>query len=774
MAIIANAQQISIGNAALFYDASVCSTGGINSTFTGSWANKARALSEPFNFLVYDKAGTPFLADHAMLEVTCDKADDDSLIVLLLGYSQGDTSSIYYDTLYVKAVANKVTYAVFSPSLTSSSLDFPTMGRLSVANEDSGANGAFPYFGVFPDTNIWTMRLVAWKSPYEVSGATTITIGDYQLDSDTTSWDATKTDLDAEQDTSSALTWPDTVATIVTVSDTTVMSARISAKPDSGAVAFMVQAETIAGNWINTANPWAADEIVSTMATEAEVPGLETDAAHDNISELGGAASDAQVPNDITLDTTNATDVQWDQYIEQHQTQVGDYLDPADSADAATRTYVDTQDNAQDDFSELSGTVADAQIAAGAVDGGTAGEIQDSTITAADLTADAVSAEELNATGVEAELEAVLDLSELQGSVTDAQVPDNITITETGDISAVTAGDGLSGGGADGAVTVTANVLSGGGIAITTDSLEIDDEVAQDLSGAMFTGNTETGITVTYQDDDGTVDLVVSDFLDPADSAGVAYRDWVSGLDFLDPADSADVAYRTWVGATYQPLEATLTDIADGTIAENLVNTAYPFAVNEGGTGANTLTDGGLLVGSGTDAITALGVATNGQIPVGDGTTDPVLATMTGTANELTVTNGAGTITLSLPEQIAAVPLKKNFSVAIVNPKHLVADTSNIWANLTGVVYTIDSILVETDGSVDDFDFTLVEMPLTTGAAAVIEAMQVGTETGTARRQNWFTSIDNGTIASGAKIGIVTPADSTDQLLIQFYGNLTP
>jgi hypothetical protein len=36
-----------------------------------------------------------------------------------------------------------------------------------------------------------------------------------------------------------------------------------------------------------------------------------------------------------------------------------------------------------------------------------------------------------------------------------------------------------------------------------------------------------------------------------------------------------------WGTATFQPLESTLTDIADGTIAENLVNTANPWADNE-------------------------------------------------------------------------------------------------------------------------------------------------------------------------------------------------
>jgi len=67
------------------------------------------------------------------------------------------------------------------------------------------------------------------------------------------------------------------------------------------------------------------------------------------------------------------------------------------------------------------------------------------------------------------------------------------------------------------------------------------------------------------------------------------------------------------------------------------------LSVANGGTGASTLTDGGILLGSGTGAITALGVASNGQIPIGDGTTDPVLATITGD-DAITITNSAGGI----------------------------------------------------------------------------------------------------------------------------------
>jgi hypothetical protein len=49
------------------------------------------------------------------------------------------------------------------------------------------------------------------------------------------------------------------------------------------------------------------------------------------------------------------------------------------------------------------------------------------------------------------------------------------------------------------------------------------------------------------------------------------------------------------------------------------------LTVARGGTGATSLTDGGVLLGSGAGAITATAVLTDGQMLVGDGTTDPAL-----------------------------------------------------------------------------------------------------------------------------------------------------
>ena len=74
------------------------------------------------------------------------------------------------------------------------------------------------------------------------------------------------------------------------------------------------------------------------------------------------------------------------------------------------------------------------------------------------------------------------------------------------------------------------------------------------------------------------------------------------------------------------------------------LDTALPVA--SGGTGTSTFTDGGVLLGSGTGAVTALGQATNGQLVIGSTGADPVLATLTGGAN-ITVTNTAGAISIA-------------------------------------------------------------------------------------------------------------------------------
>ena len=71
-----------------------------------------------------------------------------------------------------------------------------------------------------------------------------------------------------------------------------------------------------------------------------------------------------------------------------------------------------------------------------------------------------------------------------------------------------------------------------------------------------------------------------------------------------------------------------------------------------GVSGLTGVTSGGVLYSDGAGGVTGSGVLTNGQLLIGDGTTAPTAAALTGTSNQVTVTNGAGSITLSTPQDI--------------------------------------------------------------------------------------------------------------------------
>jgi hypothetical protein len=112
-------------------------------------------------------------------------------------------------------------------------------------------------------------------------------------------------------------------------------------------------------------------------------------------------------------------------------------------------------------------------------------------------------------------------------------------------------------------------------------------------------------------------------------AAGATTQILVGGGASALPAWGTDLPTAVTIGAKYVYR-------ADGT----------DVSVADGGTGASTLTDHGILLGSGTAAITPLGAATNGQLPIGSTGFDPVLATIT-EGEGIDVTNAAGSITVA-------------------------------------------------------------------------------------------------------------------------------
>jgi hypothetical protein len=82
-----------------------------------------------------------------------------------------------------------------------------------------------------------------------------------------------------------------------------------------------------------------------------------------------------------------------------------------------------------------------------------------------------------------------------------------------------------------------------------------------------------------------------------------------------DPVAESGATARTSLGAAARGANSDIT---------SLTGLTTDLTVAQGGTGAGTFTDGGILLGSGTGAITAMSALADGSIVVGDGSTDPV------------------------------------------------------------------------------------------------------------------------------------------------------
>jgi len=185
-------------------------------------------------------------------------------------------------------------------------------------------------------------------------------------------------------------------------------------------------------------------------------------------------------------------------------------------------------------------------------------------------------------------------------------------------------------------------------------------EVVQDTVGAMFSSNTETGITATYEDSDGTIDLVTS----------------ISGFNTDNLSEGSSNLYHTTervqdvVGGmvssnTENGISVTYDD-SDGTLDFNVNDPTISLTGDV--TGSGTMTDLGntsialtIAAGSVDNAMLSGSIAnsklSNSSITVSDGSnTSPVslggTLTFAGTSNEVDVVENSGTITYGLPSDV--------------------------------------------------------------------------------------------------------------------------
>jgi|TARA_R100000149_G_scaffold65755_1_gene41348 hypothetical protein len=183
-------------------------------------------------------------------------------------------------------------------------------------------------------------------------------------------------------------------------------------------------------------------------------------------------------------------------------------------------------------------------------------------------------------------------------------------------------------------IQAIADFIGGGGASIQSgDGIDIDfgtvpSVISADLKtdGGIVFESTELAVDLGASSITGT--LAISD-------GGTSQTTRQAAINTLTNSAAADTGYvltSDGNNANFQQISVS--------------NVSGTLAVESGGTGASSLTDGGILLGSGTSAITVLGQATNGQIPIGSTGGDPVLGTITA-GSGISVTNGSGSIEIA-------------------------------------------------------------------------------------------------------------------------------
>jgi len=166
-----------------------------------------------------------------------------------------------------------------------------------------------------------------------------------------------------------------------------------------------------------------------------------------------------------------------------------------------------------------------------------------------------------------------------------------------------------------GATTIAGALILGTDLAVTHGGTG----ASSFTDGGVLLGSSTSAITAMALLTDGQM-IVGDGTTDPVAESGATLRTSVG----VGTGDSPQFTAVNIGAATDTTVaRASAGDInVEGNIVYRAGGTDVP--VTDGGTGASSLTDGGVLLGSGTSAITAMGVLSDGQMIVGDGSTDPV------------------------------------------------------------------------------------------------------------------------------------------------------
>ena len=244
-------------------------------------------------------------------------------------------------------------------------------------------------------------------------------------------------------------------------------------------------------------------------------------------------------------------------------------------------------------------------------------------------------------------------------------------------------------------------------IASTDTNTQLSTEQVQDIVGAMFSSNTETRIAATYQDGDGTIDLVVDDMTADTNTMGAGF--------VLEDGDGTEVTITenkevkfiegggidiNWTdvstGSDADPYDLTFT-VSDTTVAGDIGSTGITpgdTLTIAGGTNVETDMSGGTLTITSTDTNTQLSTEAVQDI-VG-----AMFSSNTETRITATYEDGDGTIDLVVDDMTANTQLSTEQVQDIVGAMF----SSNTETRCTVTYQDADGTI---DVVVDDLDTNL-------------------------------------------------------------------
>lgn len=360
---------------------------------------------------------------------------------------------------------------------------------------------------------------------------------------------------------------------------------------------------TITENLVNTANPWAENEVASTLATETEAKGFVADSVANTLAEFD---------TKIGITGTPSSSTYWR----------GDnsWSTPGGTGDMTKAVYDVNNNTRVDDTDSLGGVIASGYATTGTTQTITGQKTFSNSKTIFSGDSITVMKDLRYSTGVLTQT----DLSYLDGTSSSVQNQLNgkqativniadtskyfermdtvLTVATQYDLNSRSVAATLQGGVA--MVHNSAWVERSKDAFIDSLDLLITDIPLLDDSLATYVHKKDSTLYLTPNDArveftqlaDSTIYLTPNDarveFMQLADST-IYLTPNDARVEFLQISDSTIYVTTNDAAVAYQPKEATLTDIADGTITENLVNTTNPWADNEVADGL-TVDEGGI------------------------------------------------------------------------------------------------------------------------------------------------------------------------------------